>query len=75
MISFKLSSPHCQLRIKSEPFLMDLKFKSEHLEMDDLYPQRNLESGIANFFKHIEESSNPMNLLLSLIEPVNKNNL
>jgi len=26
----------CQLRIKSEPFLLDLKFKSEHLKQDYL---------------------------------------
>lgn len=28
---------------------MDLKFKSEHAEMDHLDPQGNLESGIAKF--------------------------
>ena len=39
----------CQLRIKSEPFLMDLKFKSEHPEMNYLDPQADLEPVIAKF--------------------------
>jgi len=31
-ISFKAFPLYCQLRIKSEPFLLDLQFKSEHLK-------------------------------------------
>jgi hypothetical protein len=39
----------CHLRIKSEPFLMDLKFKSEHPAMNYLDPQGNSEPVIAKF--------------------------
>jgi hypothetical protein len=44
----------CQLRIKSEPFLVNLKFKSEHLKWD--YPYLSTQFDTSNFGKHIESN-------------------
>jgi len=41
---FKKKKTFCQLRIKSEPFLGNLKFKSEHLRTHNLKPKRGFRS-------------------------------
>ena len=45
----------CQLRIKSEPFLLDLKFKSEHLKKElSAYLKTILYQKLLGFVKHAE---------------------
>jgi len=41
---------YCHLKIKSEPFLLDLKFKSEHLYNHNLRPK----GGLRLWFKYIK---------------------
>jgi hypothetical protein len=38
----KVNIGYCQLRIKSEPFFVDLRFKSEHLKSDMIFQKRGI---------------------------------